>query len=93
MSSGEAEVERARLDLSYATITSHISGRAGISDVDVGNLIGPDSGVLVTVLDLDPIDVLFSVGERDYLNFVEATKAGEAEEFTPQIRLANAQAL
>ena len=89
VSAAEADVERAKLDLGYATITSPIAGRAGISDVDVGNLIGPDSGVLVTVLDLDPIDVIFSVGERDYLNFMEATKAGTAEEFTPQIRLAN----
>lgn len=40
----------------------------------------------MTVLDLDPIDVIFSVGERDYLNFMEARKAGTAEEFTPQIR-------
>lgn len=89
VSSGQAEVERAKLDLGYATIASPISGRAGISDVDVGNLIGPDSGVLVTVLDLDPIDVFFSVGERDYLNFMEASKAGQEEAFTPQIRLAN----
>ena len=89
VSAAEADVERAKLDLGYATITSPIAGRAGISDVDVGNLIGPDSGVLVTVLDLDPIDVIFSVGERDYLNFMEARKAGTAEEFTPQIRLAN----
>lgn len=89
VSAAEAEVERAKLDLGYATITSPISGRAGISDVDVGNIIGPDSGVLVTVLDLDPIDVIFSVGERDYLNFVEAREAGKAEDFTPEIRLAN----
>ena len=89
VSAADADVERAKLDLGYATITSPISGRAGISDVDVGNLIGPDSGVLVTVLDLDPIDVIFSVGERDYLNYVEARKAGTAEDFTPQIRLAN----
>jgi len=89
VSAAEAEVERAKLDLSYATITSPIAGRSGISDVDVGNIIGPDSGVLVTVLDLDPMDVIFSVGERDYLNFMEARKAGTAEKFTPQIRLAN----
>ncbi|GAG39448.1 unnamed protein product, partial [marine sediment metagenome] len=56
---------------------------------DVGNLIGPDSSVLVTVLDIDPIDVRFSIGERAYLNFMEETKAGTAETFTPQIKLAN----
>lgn len=89
VSAAQADAERAKLDLGYATIASPIAGRAGISDVDVGNLIGPDSGILVTVLDLDPIDVIFSVGERDYLNFMETAKEGEAEEFTPQIRLAN----
>ncbi|HZJ11323.1 MAG TPA: efflux RND transporter periplasmic adaptor subunit [Methyloceanibacter sp.] len=89
VSAAQADVERAKLDLSYATITSPIAGRSGISDVDVGNIIGPDTGVLVTVLDLDPMYVLFSVGEREYLNFMEAMKAGTAEKFTPQIRLAN----
>jgi membrane fusion protein (multidrug efflux system) len=87
----KAELERAELDLSYATITSPIAGRSGISSVDVGNLIGPDSGVLVTVLDLDPINVIFSVGERDYLNFAEAEKAGDVPPIKPQIRLANNQ--
>jgi membrane fusion protein (multidrug efflux system) len=89
VSAAEAEVERAKLDLSYATITSPIAGRSGLSDVDVGNIIGPDSGVLVTVLDLDPMDVIFSVGERDYLNYMENVKKGNNEEFTPRIRLAN----
>jgi membrane fusion protein (multidrug efflux system) len=89
VSAAQAEVERAKLDLSYATIRSPIAGRSGLSDADVGNIIGPDSGVLVTVLDLDPMDVIFSVGERDYLNFMEARKEGKAEDFTPQIRLAN----
>jgi len=89
VSAAQAEVDRAELDLSYATITSPIEGRSGIANADVGNLIGPDSGVLVTVLDLDPMDVLFSVSERVYLNFMEEAKEGTAEKFTPQIRLAN----
>ncbi|MEG6509916.1 efflux RND transporter periplasmic adaptor subunit [Methyloligella sp. 2.7D] len=85
----KAELERAKLDLGYTTITSPIAGRSGIANVDVGNLIGPDSGVLVTVLALDPIDVIFSVGERDYLNYTEAAKTDRDTSFTPQIRLAN----
>jgi len=89
VSAAQAQVERAKLDVGYATIRSPIAGRSGLSNADVGNIIGPDSGVLVTVLELDPMDVLFSVGERDYLNFMEAANAGEAEKFTPRIRLAN----
>lgn len=89
VTAAQAEVDRAKLDLGYATITSPIKGRSGIANADVGNIIGPDTGVLVTILDLDPIDVMFSIGERVYLNFMEATKAGTAGSFTPQIRLAN----
>lgn len=89
VSSGEADVANAKLNLGYATITSPLNGRAGISTVDVGNIIGPESGVLVTVLALDPIEVDFSVGERVYLSYMEARQAGTAKVFTPQIRLAD----
>ncbi len=89
VAAAEAEVQRAELDLSYATIHSPIAGRSGIATVDVGNIIGPDSGVLVTVLDLDPLDVFFSVGERQYMNYMEAVKEGKVDKFTPYIRLAN----
>ncbi|WP_082025386.1 efflux RND transporter periplasmic adaptor subunit [Methyloceanibacter caenitepidi] len=89
VSAGKADVANAKLNLGYATITSPLNGRAGISAVDVGNIIGPESGVLVTVVALDPIEVDFSVGERVYLNYVEAKEAGTAKDFTPRIRLAN----
>lgn len=89
VSAGKADVANAKLDLGYATITSPLAGRAGISTVDVGNIIGPESGVLVTVLALDPIEVDFSVGERIYLSYMEAKEAGTAKVFTPRIRLAD----
>ena len=89
VAAAEAEVQRAELDLSYATILSPIAGRSGIANVDVGNIIGPDSGVLVTVLDLDPLDVFFSIGERQYMNYMDAVKEGKVSKFTPYIRLAN----
>jgi len=87
--SGKSDVANAKLNLGYATIASPLNGRAGISTVDVGNIIGPESGVLVTVVALDPIEVDFSVGERIYLDYMEAVEAGTAKAFTPQIRLAN----
>lgn len=89
VSSGKADVANAKLNLGYATITSPLNGRAGISAVDVGNIIGPESGVLVTVVALDPIEVDFSVGERIYLDYVEARDKGTAQAFTPKIRLSN----
>jgi membrane fusion protein (multidrug efflux system) len=40
------------------------------------------------VVALDPIEVDFSIGERQYLNYMEAVSAGTQKDFTPQIRLA-----
>lgn len=89
VASGKSDVANAKLNLSYATITSPLDGRAGISAVDVGNIISPESGVLVSVVALDPIEVDFSIGERAYLDYMEAREAGTARDFTPRIRLAN----
>ena len=85
----KAEVQRAELDLGYATILSPIAGRTGLATVDVGNIIGPDSGVLVTVLDLDPLYVYFPVSEQQYLNYMQSVKEGKDQPFVPRIQLAN----
>jgi len=91
LAGAKAELERAELDVGYTTISSPINGRIGGSAVDAGNLIGPDSGVLATVVALDPIRVNFTVSERAYLNYTQAKMKGESTGFTPRIRLANDQ--
>ncbi|MFQ5626114.1 MAG: efflux RND transporter periplasmic adaptor subunit [Methyloligellaceae bacterium] len=89
LAAAQADLKRAELDVGYTTISSPIDGRIGASAVDAGNLIGPDSGVLATVVALDPIRVNFSVSERDYLDYTQAKKKGQPTGFTPRIRLAN----
>ena len=91
LAAAQADLETAKLNQSYTHITSPISGRISGSIRDVGNLIGPDSGVLATVINLDPIRVSFSLAERTYLNFVEAQDAGNAPDFEPKLELANGQ--
>ncbi len=67
-----ANVVTARLNLSYATMESPIDGRIGEKFVDIGNLVGGDSQTLLaTVVQLNPIHILFSPSERDYLQIVE----------------------
>ena len=88
LAAAKAALQKAELDLGYTTIHSPIDGRTGRAKVDTGNLIGPDTGVLATVVNLDPIHVIFSVSERDYLNYQQAVLKGNAEKFTPRIRLA-----
>ncbi|NBC31385.1 MAG: efflux RND transporter periplasmic adaptor subunit [Alphaproteobacteria bacterium] len=69
VAAAEAELERARIDLSYTRIASPIAGQVSRSVYSVGNLVGPDSGVLTTVTSLDPIYATFSVSERDLVTF------------------------
>jgi membrane fusion protein (multidrug efflux system) len=58
----QANVEKARLDLSYATVTAPIAGRAGRALVTEGALVGQDEATqLTTVEQIDPIYVNFSL--------------------------------
>jgi RND family efflux transporter MFP subunit len=61
-----AQVERARLNLSYCTMYSPINGRIGRTFVDVGNLVGAGGDTkLATIVQLDPIYVYFSPSDDD----------------------------
>lgn len=82
----EAALERARLDLGYTEIRAPIPGQIGQSVYDVGNLVGPESGVLATIVDLDPIYVTFPVSEREYLAY---QREENKPDITPRIRLAD----
>ena len=59
----QAAVEQAALNLGFTKILSPIDGVAGIAQAQVGNLIGPSTGPLTTVVKIDPIRVYISVAE------------------------------
>jgi membrane fusion protein (multidrug efflux system) len=59
----QAAVEQAVLNLGFTKILSPIDGVAGLAQAQVGNLIGPSTGPLTTVVKIDPIRVYISVAE------------------------------
>ena len=61
----QAATEAAQVNLDYCYIKSPINGRIGLRNVDVGNLVGPSTGSLVTIQGLDPIYTDFTVAEND----------------------------
>ena len=56
--SGRAAVEQAELNLEFTKVTSLVDGIAGIAQVQIGNLVGPNS-VLTSVSQVDPIKAYF----------------------------------
>jgi membrane fusion protein (multidrug efflux system) len=78
LSSAEAKLAQADLDLEYCEIRSPIDGLAGINQVSVGNLVGRGQATLLTTVSaLHPIWLNFAISESDYLRFVGKNPAGQ----------------
>ncbi len=67
IASTKADIEQAKLNLSYTDISSPTTGKIGKTAVTEGNLVDSSSGVLATVVQLDPIRVVFSISDADYV--------------------------
>ena len=60
----EANVNNARLQLTYAKVTAPISGTIGLRLVDPGNIVrASDQGGLLVITQLQPISTLFTIPE------------------------------
>jgi membrane fusion protein, multidrug efflux system len=75
-----AALENARLNLGYTKIVSPINGIAGISNAQVGDLVGPTSPTPLTIVSTaNPILAQFAASEQEYLTAVRGigkTSAG-----------------
>ncbi|AZN35185.1 efflux RND transporter periplasmic adaptor subunit [Iodobacter ciconiae] len=61
-----AAVDAAKVNLSYSQIRAPLSGRAGLVEVHTGSYVQPSIATpLVTISQLDPITVAFSLPERN----------------------------
>ncbi|WCP70044.1 efflux RND transporter periplasmic adaptor subunit [Vibrio tubiashii] len=67
LEAGKAQMHLAEVNLSYTQIKAPFSGRIAQSKVSTGDLVSPQSGILTTLVSLDPIHTSFSVSERERL--------------------------
>ncbi|MEM5552174.1 efflux RND transporter periplasmic adaptor subunit [Pseudoalteromonas sp. NEC-BIFX-2020_002] len=75
--SAQANLEKAKLNLSYTQIKAPFAGRIGKVNYDVGNLVGPTSNELAQLTDVDPIYVNFQVEESDYISYRQKHQGSE----------------
>jgi len=89
----DSQLRTAQLNLSFTDIKSPISGRIGKANITQGNLVSPSSGTLATVVQTDPMRVVFSISDREYLDVIRTVQpdnrgiAADAAAYQPRLRL------
>ncbi|QPF93011.1 efflux RND transporter periplasmic adaptor subunit [Bradyrhizobium commune] len=67
----QAQVDASRINLDYTMISTPIDGKIGRTAVTEGNVVGPSSGVLTTIVSQNPMYVTFPVPLRQGLELRE----------------------
>ncbi|MBU6472403.1 MAG: MdtA/MuxA family multidrug efflux RND transporter periplasmic adaptor subunit [Alphaproteobacteria bacterium] len=76
-----AGVETAALNLSYTDIKAPVSGRVGLRQVDLGNLVTANQATAIAVVtEVQPMSVLFAVPEDNIDAVMSAVRAGKSME-------------
>jgi RND family efflux transporter MFP subunit len=92
-----ANLHIAQINLGYTTIKAPIGGRIGRTAFTRGNLVGPDSGALARIVQLDPIRVVYSISENDLAAVNMALKDAVRDKnpplLMPRIKLPGGQVL
>lgn len=68
LAAAQAQLRLAQTNLDYTEIKAPIDGKISRTTVTVGNVVGPSSGVLATIVSQDPMYVLFPVSVRATLD-------------------------
>ena len=67
----QAAVQSAQVNLDFTKVVAPIDGLSGLANYEVGSYVSPQSALpLTTVVAIDPIKVVFQVGQDDYLSFI-----------------------
>ena len=83
----QAALRAAELDLGYTEIYAPVTGKIGRAAYSVGNLVGPDSGVLATIVSQDPMYVTFPVSAALILEVQRESPTGQLDPSGVVVRL------
>lgn len=96
LASAQAALQTAKINLGYTEISSPIAGRVGRTMVTKGNVVGPASGTLTTIVSVDPMYVLFPVSQREFLDLQkkdqQASTAANAAGLLVRLRFSDGSA-
>lgn len=92
VSAAHAALEKAELNLSYTKIHAPFTGQIGKVVQDIGNIVGPGSGELVSLQATNPVYVNFQIDEREYITYLQSRAESTPQQqagFTLSLKLPN----
>jgi len=76
----QAQVDNVKLNLAYTRITAPVSGRVGLRQIDIGNMIhATDPNGLVVITQLQPIAVIFTLPEDNLPSVTQHMRGGQLQ--------------
>ena len=88
----QANLQTAKINLGYASITSPISGKVGKTNITKGNVVSPQSGPLTVIVSQDPMYVTFPVSQREFLRAQAAGRSVDITGIKAALRFADGSA-
>ena len=73
----KADIENAALDLSFTKITAPFNGRTQETRINVGNLVQQQRDVLTTLVQMDPIYVVFNISRNQVYEIQKQKRQGK----------------
>jgi membrane fusion protein (multidrug efflux system) len=86
----KANIENAQLNLDFTNITAPFDGRIQETRINVGNLVQQQRDVLTTLVQMDPVYVVFNISRGDVFNIQLLKRQGklfETEDMRIEIQL------
>ena len=86
----QANLQTSQINLGYTDIVAPIAGKIARTQVTVGNVVSPSSGVLTTIVSQDPMYVYFPIALRALLDLrTRYAKQGGLDAVVVKLRLAD----
>ncbi|MGN8275806.1 multidrug efflux RND transporter periplasmic adaptor subunit MexE [Pseudomonas sp. SMV71] len=79
----QAQLDLAKLNLSFTRVTSPISGRVSRAQITAGNLVTADTTTLTSVVSTDKVYAYFDADERVFLKYTQLARQGQRGQATP----------
>ncbi len=79
----QAQLDLAKLNLSFTRVTAPISGRVSRAEITAGNLVTADTTPLTSVVSTDRVYAYFDADERVFLKYTQLARNGQRGATTP----------